>query len=144
VGLRQVIDRILEPFGLHDLRTQRFSAAGDDVRLQPKAALSLAMVFHELATNAAKHGALSTDAGRVSLTWQVEPFSKGSRIQLHWKESGGPPVAPPGRKGFGSRLIERGLAQELNGEVCLVYDPTGVSCQIAMPLPEGDGWSNNE
>jgi len=81
VGLRQVIDRILEPFGLHDLRTERFSAAGDDVRLQPKAALSLAMVFHELATNAAKHGALSTDAGRVSLTWQVEPFSKGSRMQ---------------------------------------------------------------
>lgn len=117
---------------------------GDDVRLQPKAALSLAMVFHELATNAAKHGALSTDAGRVSITWQVEPSSEGSRMRLLWKESGGPPVTPPGRKGFGSRLIERGLAQELNGEVGLVYDPTGVSCQIAMPLPEGDGWSDNE
>jgi PAS domain S-box-containing protein len=144
VSLQHVIDRILEPFGLHDLQTERFRAAGDDVRLQPKAALSLAMVFHELATNAAKHGALSTDAGRVSITWQVEPFSEGSGMRLLWKESGGPPVSPPGHKGFGSRLIERGLAQELNGEVRLVYNPTGVSCQIAMPLPEGDGWSNNE
>jgi PAS domain S-box-containing protein len=144
VGLRDVIDRILEPFGLHDLPTERFRAAGDDVRLQPKAALSLAMVFHELATNAAKYGALSTDAGRVNIAWQVEPFSEGNGMRLLWKESGGPPVSPPGRKGFGSRLIERGLAQELNGEVRLVYDPTGVSCHIAMPLPDGDGWSNNE
>ncbi len=143
VGLRQVIDSILEPFGLHDLQIARISATGDDVRLQPKAALSLAMVFHELATNAAKYGALSTDAGRVSLTWQVEPLSNGSGMRLLWKESGGPLVTPPGRKGFGSRLVERGLAQELNGEVRLVYDPTGVSCEIAMPLPDGDGWSDN-
>jgi PAS domain S-box-containing protein len=144
VSLQHVLDRILEPFGLHDPQTGRFSAAGEDVRLQPKAALSLAMVFHELATNAAKHGALSTDAGHISITWQVEPYSDGTGMRLLWKESGGPPVMPPGRQGFGSRLIERGLAQELNGEVRLVYDPAGVSCQIAMPLPEGDGWSNNE
>lgn len=62
-------------------------------------------------------------------------------MRLLWKEEDSPPVTPPGRKGFGSRLIERGLAQELNGEVRLAYDPTGVSCHIAMPLPEGDGWS---
>jgi PAS domain S-box-containing protein len=144
VGMRDIIDRILEPFGLHDLSTKRFRAEGDDVRLQPKVALSLAMVFHELATNAAKHGALSNDAGRVSIAWRVEPFLEGIGMQLLWRESDGPPVTPSGRKGFGSRLIERGLAQELNGEVRLVYDPTGVSCHIAMPLPEGDGWSNNE
>ena len=144
VGLRHVIDRILEPFGLHDLRKERFTAAGDDVRLQPKAALSLAMVFHELATNAAKHGAQSTDAERVSITWELEPSAEGSRMRLLWRESDGPPVARPGRKSFGSRLIERGLAQELNGEVRLAYDPAGVSCHISMPLPEGDGWSSNE
>ena len=144
VGLQHVIDRILEPFGLHDIQMERISARGDDVRLQPKAALSLAMVFHELATNAVKYGALSTDAGRVEITWQVEPLpNNGSGMRLLWKESRGPAVTPPGRKGFGSRLIERGLAQELNGEVRLVYDPTGVSCEIAMPLPEGDGWSDN-
>ncbi len=144
VGLRQVIDRILVPFGLHDVHRERITAAGDDVRLQPKTALSLAMVFHELATNAAKHGALSNNAGFVSLTWHVEPVAEGSGMRLLWKESGGPPVTPPRRKGFGSRLIERGLAQELNGEVRLVYAPAGVSCEIAMPLPDGDGWSNNE
>ena len=144
VGLRHIIDRIIEPFGLHDLRKERFRVAGDDVRLQPKAALSLAMVFHELATNAAKYGGLSTAAGYVSITWQVEPSPDGKRMKLLWKESDGPAVTPPGRKGFGARLIERGLAQELNGEVRLVYDPMGVSCLITMPLPEGDGWSKNE
>lgn len=142
VGLHHIIERILEPFGLRDLRVDRFKVEGDDVRLQPKAALSLAMVFHELATNAVKYGALSTDAGHIEITWQLEAKTDGDRMQLLWKESGGPPVSPPGRKGFGSRLIERGLAQELNGEVKLTYDPAGVSCEIAMPLPEGDGWSN--
>ena len=144
VGLHHVIDRILEPFGLHDRRVERFKEAGADVRLQPKVALTLAMVFHELATNAAKHGALSNDAGRISIAWQVEITPAGKRMRLLWKESGGPAVTPPGRKGFGSRLIERGLAQELNGEVRLAYDPAGVSCEIVMPLPEGDGWSNRE
>jgi putative addiction module CopG family antidote len=144
VGLRQVINRILEPFGLHDLQRERITATGDDVRLQPKAALSLAMVFHELATNAAKHGALSNDAGRVNITWQAEATPEGSRMRLLWQESDGPRFAQPNRKGFGSRLIQRGLAQELNGAVHLSYDPKGVTCQISMPLPEGDGWSKNE
>ena len=144
VGLQHVVDRILEPFGLHDLRRARLKAAGDDVHLQPKTALSLAMVFHELATNAAKYGALSTDKGQVNITWNLEPSSDGSRMRLLWNESGGPPVARPTRKGFGSRLIERSLAQELNGEVRLIYDPAGVSCEILMPLPEGDGWSTDD
>lgn len=143
VRLRDIISHILEPFGLCDLHRQPITAAGDDVWLQPKAALSLAMVVHELATNAVKHGALSTDPGHVSITWQMEPFLKESGMRLLWKESGGPPVTLPERKGFGSRLIERGLAQELNGKVRLIYDPAGVLCEIDMPLPEGDGWSNN-
>jgi PAS domain S-box-containing protein len=144
VGLRHVIDRILEPFGLYDVQKQRITASGDDVRLQPKAALSLAMVFHELATNAAKHGALSNDAGHIEITWHREATPEGGRMKLFWKESEGPPVAQPNRKGFGSRLIQGGLAQELNGEVRLDYDPKGVTCHISMPLPEGDGWSGNE
>ena len=144
VGLHHVLDRILDPFGLHDQRKDRFHLGGADVRLQPKAALSLAMVFHELATNSGKYGALSVDAGRITITWEVEGSADAQRMRLLWKESGGPPVAPPTRKGFGSRLIERGLAQELNGEVRLDYDPSGVSCKIAMPLPMGDGWSRDE
>jgi PAS domain S-box-containing protein len=134
VSLRDVIDRILQPFGLNDRRVTRFSLEGDDVRLQAKAALTLAMVFHELATNAAKHGALSNGiAGKIDIAWRVEPTAPG-RMRLRWQESGGPPVTPPARKGFGSRVIEGGLAQELDGEVCLEYEPSGVVCQIIMPV----------
>jgi PAS domain S-box-containing protein len=134
VSLRGVIDQILQPFGLNDRQVARFSVDGGGIRLQPKAALTLAMVFHELATNAAKHGALSNGAaGKIEITWQVEPTPQGDRMRLRWQESGGPPVTPPGRKGFGSRLIEGGLAQELDGEVRLDYEPAGVVCQIIMP-----------
>jgi len=134
VSLRDVIDQILQPFGLNDRLAARFSVEGDDVRLQPKAALSLAMLFHELATNAAKHGALSNGAaGKIDVAWQAEPTPKGNRMRLRWQESGGPPVRL-GRKGFGSRLIERGLAQDLDGEVRLDYQPAGVVCQIIMPV----------
>ena len=128
--------RILQPFGLNDRRVARFSIKGDDVRLQPKTALTLAMVFHELATNAAKYGALLNDAaGKIDIAWQVEPTPQGDRMRLRWQESGGPPVKPPDRKGFGSRLIEHGLAQDLDGEVHLRYEPAGLVCQITMPVP---------
>jgi two-component sensor histidine kinase len=134
VSLRDVVDRILQPFGLNDRRVSHFSVEGDDVHLQPKAALTLAMVFHELATNAAKHGALSDGgAGKIDIAWQVEPTAHG-RMRLRWQESGGPPVTRPGRKGFGSRVIEGGLARELDGEVRLDYEPAGVVCQIIMPV----------
>ncbi len=140
VSLRDVIDQILQPFGLNDRRVARFSVEGDDVRLQPKAALTLALVFHELAINAAKHGALSNGAaGEIDIAWQVEPTPQGDRMRLRWQESGGPPVTPPGRKGFGSRLIEGGLAQELDGEVRLDYEPAGVVCQIIMPVLRKEG-----
>lgn len=136
VGLHQVIDRALQPFGLNDRRIAHFAIEGDEVRLQPKAALTLAMVFHELATNAAKYGALSNAAaGKISITWQVEPTPQGDRMRLRWQESGGPPVTPPSRKGFGSRLIEGGLARDLDGEVHLDYKPAGLVCQITMPVP---------
>jgi PAS domain S-box-containing protein len=144
VGIIHIVERILEPFGLHDLRMNRFKIGGDNVRLQPKAALSLAMVFHELATNSVKYGALSNDAGHIDMAWQTEVKPAGDWMRLFWQESGGPPVAPPIRKGFGSRLIERGLAQELNGEVRLEFNPSGVSCEIAMPVPQSDGWRNHE
>jgi PAS domain S-box-containing protein len=135
VSLRDVIDQILRPFGLDDSRPARFSVEGDDVHLQPKAALTLAMVFHELATNAAIHGALSSGGtGKIDIAWQLEPTSQGGRMRLRWRESGGPPVTPPGRRGFGSRLIEGGLAQELDGEVGLDYEPAGLVCRIVMPV----------
>jgi PAS domain S-box-containing protein len=138
VSLRDMIDQILRPFGLKDRRVTRFSVEGDDVRLQPKAALTLALVFHELATNSAKHGALSgAAAGKIDIAWRVEPTPRGDRMRLRWHESGGPPVTRPRRKGFGSRLIEGGLARDLDGEVRLVYERAGLVCRIVMPLPRG-------
>jgi two-component sensor histidine kinase len=134
-GLRDVVDQILLPFGLNDRRGARFSVEGDDVHLHPNTALTLAMVFHELATNAAKYGALSNGgAGKIDITWQVEPTPDGERMRLRWQESGGPPVRRPSQKGFGSGLIEGARAQELDGEVHLNYEPAGVGCQIVMPV----------
>jgi two-component sensor histidine kinase len=145
VSLRDVIDQILQPFGLSDRRVARFSVEGDEVRLQPKAALTLAMLFHELATNAAKHGALLNGAaGKIDIAWQAEPTPRSDRMRLRWQESGGPVVTPPGRKGFGSRLIEGGLARDLCGEVRLDYEPLGVVCQIIMPLRREAGVNDHE
>jgi len=136
-NLRDVIERILQPFGLHDLHVSRFTVDGPEVRLIPKAALTLAMVLNELATNASKYGALSKDAaGRIDITWTLAQSKHGDRMQLRWREAGGPAVTPPSRKGFGSRLIQ-GLAQEVDGEVRLDFDPAGLTCQIDMPVPRG-------
>ena len=136
VSLRDVLGQVLQPFGLDDLRVACFSIRGAEVRLQPKTALTLAMVFHELATNAVKHGALSGESpGNISIDWQTELTPDGDRLRLRWQESGGPTLSPPTYKGFGSRLIEQGLAKDLGGEVRLEYAPAGVVCQVAMPLP---------
>jgi PAS domain S-box-containing protein len=134
-SLFDVIEQVLRPFGLDGAEAGRFCVARDDVRLQPKAALTLAMVFHELASNAQQHGALADRSGKVDIAWQVEPGPQGDTLRLRWQESGGPPVTapPPGREGFGSRLIA-GLAHELDGEVRLDYAGAGVACAIVMPL----------
>lgn len=135
VGLRDVLERILRPFGLNDGRTSRFAFRGDNIRLLPKAALTFAMVFHELATNAVQHGALSgADAGLVEIDWSVQPTQQGRQLHLRWREVGGALVTAPQHKGFGSRLIERGLAQDLNGSVQLSFEPAGLACDITMPL----------
>ena len=113
----------------------RVKLSGPAILLLPKDALSIAMALHELCTNAMKYGALSNDSGRVSVEWRraagLEP-----RLELIWRESDGPPVAPPQRRGFGSRLLERALAYDLMGEVSVAYDPAGVVCRITAPLPK--------
>ena len=111
----------------------RFQVAGPIVRLQPRAVLALSMALHELATNAVKHGALSNRTGRVKINWQLIPGDP-QRFQFRWAESEGPPVESPGRRGFGSRLIERGLAQDLAGEARLKFARAGVVCTIDAPL----------
>jgi two-component sensor histidine kinase len=97
------------------------------------------MALQELATNAVKYGALSTSSGRVSVTWSVDRSRSPERpFRLAWIERGGPPVSAPERRGFGSRLIERNLAQDLEGEVEMVFAPTGVICTVEAPVPQPD------
>jgi len=129
-SLREVVDRALDPFRTDD---GRLSVEGIDVRLSPKQALALSMALHELATNAAKYGALSNDSGRVEVAWRVVLEGAGE-LQLTWTESGGPPVVPPTRTGFGSRLIQRSLAHDLGGATSIEYRPQGVISVIKTPL----------
>ncbi len=112
----------------------RFHVQGPHVWLSSKMALSISMALHELATNAVKYGALSKEDGRVSITWKLLPKEDESELWLEWSEQDGPPVMPPTHKGFGSRLIERGLAHELGGAARIEYRPTGLRCEIRACL----------
>jgi two-component sensor histidine kinase len=110
---------------------------GKNIRLPPNVTLALGIAFHELATNAVKYGALSNETGSILLTWTIEPTPVGDRLILHWQEKDGPSVTPPTRKGFGTRVIERGLPHELEGTVTLDYRVDGVVCTINIPAPRG-------
>lgn len=114
----------------------RISQVGPPVALAPAAALSFGMIFHELATNAAKYGALSTPDGRVLVDWGVADQTRPV-LKLTWREVDGPPVAEPSRKGFGSRLIERNVRHDLAGEVKLDYASDGFSAEFSTPLDQG-------
>ena len=107
-----------------------FRLSGPKMSVPPNTAIALALVFHELATNAAKYGALSVRGGGVQLTWSAEPAPGGRLLRITWREVGGPPVAPPQKTGFGTRLIRRGLAAELNAAIELDYQPSGLVCSI--------------
>ncbi|MDB5701375.1 MAG: hypothetical protein JWL66_1574 [Sphingomonadales bacterium] len=126
-----LIDLVTDTVRPHAGGENRFAIEGEHVRLDPGAALSIAMAVHELCTNAAKYGALSTKEGRIGIIWALEH----ERLKLTWTESGGPPVTPPKSKGFGSRLIEQALARELRGKVSMTYEPSGVICTIDAPMP---------
>jgi two-component sensor histidine kinase len=114
---------------------QRVSAGGPPVRLPPQMTLLMSLALHELCTNAAKYGALSNTVGSVSITWDTAKTAEGRNLlNLRWAETGGPPVQPPMRQGFGSRLIERALAAELGGVAAINYLKDGVVCDISAPL----------
>jgi PAS domain S-box-containing protein len=130
--LGEVVSRTLAPYA-NDDGGERVVSAGPLVRLGPNAAVTLNMAFHELATNAAKYGALSTDGGRLDVKWSVDRSVTPARVEIAWIERGGPSVEPPDHQGFGSRLVEQGLCRELEGEVSLRYHPDGVRCQIRLP-----------
>jgi two-component sensor histidine kinase len=107
---------------------------GPPTWLKPNQALALSMAVHELGTNALKYGALSTAAGRVNIAWRVTPEQEGHRLRLRWREEGGPEVSAPSKKGFGTRLVERGLAGDLAGEVALTFEREGLVCTIDAPV----------
>ncbi|HYH39523.1 MAG TPA: HWE histidine kinase domain-containing protein [Azospirillum sp.] len=112
----------------------RVRLSGPPLRIGPKAAVAFGLAFHELATNAAKYGALSVPQGRIEVTWSLADAGNGERrLEVRWSEHDGPPVAPPTRRGFGSRVIEQGLAYDLNGSIRLAFEPEGVRCAISVP-----------
>jgi PAS domain S-box-containing protein len=136
-GLHDIAHDALEPFGVSGGRGDRIVITGENIRFPPKAALAISIAFNELATNAVKYGALSNAAGSILIGWTMETAPAGKRLLLSWKEKGGPPVTPPAHRGFGSRVLERGLAHELEGTVHLDYRLDGLVCTMDIPLPRG-------
>lgn len=139
--LSEIIAKAVAPFQTGN--ASRFRTDGPAIRLPPRSALAVSMALHELATNAVKYGALSNEVGHVVLTWTLVEEDGVEQMVLHWQEIGGPPVTPPTRKGFGSRMIERALAQEIEGRVEIAYRPDGVVFTAKAPVPrpgcEGTG-----
>ena len=134
-ALVDIVQAALAPFENGSGRAERIAITGSNVRVTPRATLVLGIALHELATNAVKYGAFSNDTGSILIAWTIEPAPDGDRLILHWQEKDGPPVTPPSHKGFGSHVIERGLAHELGGSVDLDYQPGGVICTINIPAP---------
>lgn len=113
-------------------KAERLKATGPDIKLGPKAALSLSMLLHELTTNAVKYGALSVPEGHVEIDWKVGREIGEATLQLSWTEVGGPPATDPSRKGFGTRLISTGIAG--TGNASISYEPTGVVAAFEAPM----------
>jgi two-component sensor histidine kinase len=130
--LQEIVNGILMPLGLKD--SERVRLSGPAIRVPPRAALMLSMVLHELATNAVKYGALSGPTGRLSVDWCLQGEGNDARVELDWRESGGPAVMPPKRKGFGLRMIEQSMSAQLGGKADLDFAPEGVVCRLEFPL----------
>jgi PAS domain S-box-containing protein len=112
---------------------ERLTSAGPEAELAPHAALSLSLCLHELATNATKYGALANASGVIEVSWVILA-SPVDTLHMVWEESGGPPVRSPGKKGFGSRLIERSARADLGGSARLEFKPEGLRCELDFPL----------
>ncbi|MBI2250895.1 MAG: PAS domain-containing protein [Brevundimonas diminuta] len=126
--LRAVLEHETQAHGIG-----RLTMNGPHVALSPARAVSLGMIFHELATNAAKYGALACGDGRVMVDWAISD-QKSPRLHITWREAGGEPIPEPERRGFGTRLIERNVRHDLHGTVQLSYPPEGFCAEISLPL----------
>ena len=127
-SMREIVADAVAPF----CSDGRCTVEGPELRLNPRAAVSIALAVHELATNASKYGGLSSDTGRVEVEWKIED----GRLGFTWREVGGPEVTVPSRRGFGTRMIERGLASDLDGVVTLDFKPEGLVFKVVCPLPQ--------
>jgi two-component system CheB/CheR fusion protein len=128
--LREVLAETLKPY---ETAPGRIRLEGYDLQLKPGAALTLSLVAHELTTNAAKHGALSTPSGGLSVEWARTRSESGQALRLVWRETGGPGAGAPAQHGFGLTLIERSIGHELDGTARLDFTPEGLTCEIVIP-----------
>ncbi|MGA7809570.1 sensor histidine kinase [Bradyrhizobium sp.] len=131
---QDVIRRVLQPYLLSG--PERIKMSGPKVPLSPRLAVVLSMIVHEIATNAAKYGALSNDTGTVALDWDVIEENAAQKLRMIWTEAGGPPVTVPVQRGFGSRLIERSARDQLGGEATVDFLPRGVVYTVLCSLEE--------
>jgi len=134
VSLRELVLKELRPFEEHGNR--RFMLEGPPVELSADLAVPLGMALHELATNAARYGALSVPAGRVEVTWDLKTAQDVRSVHLEWRERGGPPVRTPEREGFGSTLLRSVVPMQAKADVEVEFDPEGLRCRIEAPLVE--------
>jgi len=133
-SLGEIVAQAFAPYRDPAEDCRRIRIDGSDLRVTLPMALSLSMALHELCTNAVKYGVLGSPEGQVHVAWSTLRAPAGPRLVMRWEEHGGPPVLAPSRKGFGSRLIQEGLARELGGDVRLIYEPEGVVCTPVVPL----------
>lgn len=129
---KSVVEGIFAPYQLH--AGEQVKLHGPSVRLPPQSALLLAMVMHELATNAVKYGSLSVPEGALDVAWTVMSGAADRQLVIEWQESGGPRVRKPKHRGFGSRLADRAVTHELKGSAHIAFDPAGLHCRFEIPL----------
>ena len=130
-GISEVVSSAMAPFP-----QAQIAISGPDVALSPKKALTLALVVNELGTNAMKYGAFSEEGGHVEVRWELLDSEGGRELSWSWRETNGPTVIPPARRGFGRFLVERVFAADFGGTVNVEYSPEGVVCTLIAPMPE--------
>ena len=131
ISLAEVVAQTLKPYV--GIVRDRIRIKGPDIELRPQLCLALHMIFHELATNACKHGALSSASGRVQILWAQHLDGSGRKLAIHWSELNGPKVCEPRRKGFGLSLVTKALA---NAQVDLNFERTGLICRLLVEIDE--------
>jgi PAS domain S-box-containing protein len=137
VDLHTIVAKAVEPYS--ELSSDMVRIRGEQIKVGAQASLTLAMIFHELANNAAKFGALSSEQGKLAVSWAVASDVSQPTLVIDWEESGGPLVNAPERLGFGSRLLQQGITRQFKGSARLDYDPSGLRCRMEIPLPSIPG-----